>query len=392
MPAPTNKQDTTAAIALMIAVALAMLLANSPLGAGYRDLLAHDLTIGIAPLALTKNVLHWINDGLMAIFFLLVGIEIKRECTVGELASLRRAALPAIAALGGMLVPALLYLGFNRTTVGTLVGWPIPTATDIAFALGVLALVGPAAPASLRIFLLALAVIDDLGAIILIAVLFTAHLSWQAMALAGLCLVLLVVLNRARVMRRAPYVLVGFVLWLAVLKSGVHATLAGVVLGLVIPPARGESGVADRFEHSLRPWVTFLILPLFALANAGVPLDGIDAALLLHPVTLGIALGLFAGKLAGVFGFTWLAVRVGFGVLPSSAGWRHLFGIALLTGIGFTMSLFLGALAFPDEELHRHIRVGVLAGSTCAAIAGVLWLRMGPRSHSPATSVSQTSA
>jgi len=393
MTAPTNdNNDTTAAIALMVAVVAAMLIANSPLGGGYRDVLAADFTIGIAPLALTKSVLHWINDGLMAIFFLLVGIEIKRECTVGELASLQRAALPAIAALGGMLLPALVYLGFNHPDAATHAGWPIPTATDIAFALGVLALVGPRAPASLRIFLLALAVIDDLGAIVLIAVLFTAQLSWQAMALAGVCLLSLLALNRARVRRRRYYVLVGFLLWLAVLKSGVHATLAGVVLGLVIPPARGEAGVADRFEHSLRPWVTFAILPLFALANAGVPLDGIDAALLLHPVTLGIAVGLFAGKLVGVFGFTWLAVRLGFGSLPSSASWRHVIGIALLTGIGFTMSLFLGALAFPDEALHGHIRVGVLAGSTCAAIAGVLWLRMGPRSHSPGTGASQTSA
>src|ERR1044072_5792701 len=230
----TDKTDTSAALGLMVAVMLAMVLANSPAGAAYQALLAHDLTLGVAPLALTKTVLHWINDGLMAIFFLLVGIEIKRECTVGELASLDRAALPAIAALGGMLVPALVYLGFNHANAGTRAGWPIPTATDIAFALGVLALVGRRAPASLRIFLLALAVIDDLGAIVLIAVLFSTGLSWLAMALGGACLAALLVLNRAGVRRRTPYVIVGFLLWLAVLKSGVHATLAGVALGLAL--------------------------------------------------------------------------------------------------------------------------------------------------------------
>ena len=388
----TNKNDTRAALALMVAVVLAMLLANSPLGPAYQALLAHDLMLGIAPLALTKSVLHWINDGLMAIFFLLVGIEIKREATVGELASLERAALPAIGALGGMLVPALVYLAFNHAGAETRAGWPIPTATDIAFALGVLALVGPRAPPSLRIFLLALAVIDDLGAIVLIAVLFTTGLSWQAMALGLLCLALLVSLNRLHVQRRTPYVLVGFLLWLAVLKSGVHATLAGVVLGLVLPTprARGQN-VAARFESALNPWVTFVILPLFALANAGVPLVGMGARALLHPVTLGIAFGLLLGKLAGVFCFSWLAVRFGFGQLPQRVGWSHLLGVSLLTGIGFTMSLFLGALAFADEGLHGEIRLGVLVGSTGAAIAGVLWLRMGPRSHSAPVEAGQGS-
>jgi NhaA family Na+:H+ antiporter len=379
----TDRNDTLAALGLMVAVVLAMALANSPLGGAYQALLAHDLTLGIAPLALTKTVLHWINDGLMAVFFLLVGIEIKRECTVGELASLDRAALPAIAALGGMLVPALLYLALNHANPATRAGWPIPTATDIAFALGVLALVGRRAPASLRIFLLALAVIDDLGAIVLIAILFTAGLSWQAMALAAVCLGLLLLLNRLRIQRRTPYVLVGFLLWLAVLKSGVHATLAGVILGLALPPSRAhEPNVALRFEHALHPWVTFLILPLFALANAGVPLAGVGARGWLHPVTLGIAVGLSVGKLVGVFGFSWLAVKAGWGRLPDKVRWSQLFGVALLAGIGFTMSLFIGALAFSEEGLHGQIRLGVLAGSTCAAVAGALWLWMGPKSHS----------
>jgi NhaA family Na+:H+ antiporter len=247
----------------------------------------------------------------------------------------------------------------------------------------VLALAGPRVPASLRIFLLALAVIDDLGAIVLIAVLFTAGLSWQAMALGLVCLALLLLLNRLHVQRRTPYVLAGFLLWLAVLESGVHATLAGVVLGVVLPPPRAFGpNVAARFERGLHPWVTFAILPLFALANAGVSLAGVGGEVLRHPVTVGIALGLLVGKCVGVFGFSWLAVKLGFCRLPAQAGWRHLFGVALLAGIGFTMSLFLGALAFSDESLHGQIRLGVLAGSTCAALAGVLWLRMGPRSHS----------
>jgi Na+:H+ antiporter, NhaA family len=360
----------------MAAVLLAMLVANSPFGTNYRELLVAKLTVGIAPLALTKTVLHWINDGLMAVFFLLVGLEIKREFLVGELASRDRASLPAIGAIGGMLVPALVYAWLNRGSSATLGGWPIATATDIAFAVGVLALVGSRAPASLRIFLLALAVIDDLGAIVLIAVLFTQDLSWLAMVLGGACLLLLLVLNRRRVMRRTPYVVVGILLWLAVLKSGVHATLAGVVLGLSIPLSRGEQqGVATRLEHGLHPWVAFVILPLFALANAGVPLTGASMSLLLHPVTLGIALGLLVGKCAGVFGFTWLAVRFGFGRLPAGVNWSHVFGVALLTGIGFTMSLFLGTLAFPDDSMQGQVRLGVLVGSTCAAIAGALWLR-----------------
>ena len=371
-----NKRDTPAAFALLIAVAAALALANSPLGANYSELLLRPVTLGLAPLALTKDLLHWINDGLMAVFFLLIGIEIKRESLVGELASRSRAMLPAIAAVGGMLVPALVYVGCTYFYPPLMAGWPIPTATDIAFALGVLALVGTGLPAALRIFLLALAVIDDLGAIVLIAVLFTEKLSWLALASAGVCLALLVVFNRSGVRRLAPYLVVGFLLWLSVLKSGVHATLAGVVLGLVLPlSAEHERGGAEKLEHALHPWVTFLILPLFALANAGVPLTGLSATVLLHPVTVGIAAGLFAGKLVGVFGFTWLAVRFGFGALPAEVRWAHVFGVALLTGIGFTMSLFLGALAFSDDSLHGPVRLGVLLGSTCAALGGVFWLK-----------------
>ncbi|HET9474045.1 MAG TPA: Na+/H+ antiporter NhaA [Steroidobacteraceae bacterium] len=376
----TGSRDTPAAFALMAAVAVAMLVANSPLGANYVELLLRPVMVGVAPLALTKTVLHWINDGLMAVFFLMVGIEIKRECVVGDLSSRSRAMLPAIAALGGMLVPALVYAWCNRAHPSLLAGWPVPTATDIAFALGVLALLARGAPPALRIFLLALAVIDDLGAIVLIAVLFTQQLSWLALLLAASCLIMLLILNRAGVTRLAPYLIVGFLLWLSVLKSGVHATLAGVTLGLAIPiPRDGSEGVAARLEHALHPWVTFLILPLFALANAGVPLANLSGAAFTHPVTVGITLGLVLGKFAGVFGFTWLAVRLGFGALAPGVTWRHLAGVAWLTGIGFTMSLFLGTLAFSADEMQGPVRLGVLLGSTVAALAGAFWLRAAGR-------------
>jgi Na+:H+ antiporter, NhaA family len=239
-----------------------------------------------------------------------------------------------------------------------------------------LALLGSRVPAGLRIFLLALAVIDDLGAVVLIAALFTSKLSWLALILAAVCLAVLVVLNRTGVTRMWPYVLVGFLLWLSVLKSGVHATLAGVALGFAIPLSRDiHSGIAARIEHGLHPWVAFVILPLFALANAGVPLTDVSLADFTHPVTVGIVLGLLVGKLVGVFGFTWLAVRLGVGSLPAGIRWNHVFGVSLLTGIGFTMSLFIGSLAFPDDTLHGQVRLGVLVGSTFAAIAGVCWLR-----------------
>jgi len=381
-PSGTNKhehagqRDVPAALALMGAVVLALLIANSPLGSNYAAALLRDVSIGVAPLKLTKDLLHWINDGLMAVFFLLVGLEIKREFLVGELSTRSRALLPAIAALGGMVAPALVYAWCNRGQGDLLAGWPIPTATDIAFAVGMLALLGSRAPAGLRIFLLALAVIDDLGAVVLIAALFTSDLSWLALSLAALCLVALLVLNRAKVSRLWPYLLVGFLLWLSVLKSGVHATLAGVVLGFAIPLAKqGQRDIAAGLEHTLQPWVAFIILPLFALANAGVPLMDASLADVTHPVTVGIVSGLLLGKLAGVFGFTWLAVRLGLGALPDGIRWTHVFGVSLLTGIGFTMSLFIGSLAFPEEGLHGQVRLGVLLGSTAAAISGVLWLR-----------------
>jgi len=362
-------------LALLGAVAAAMLLANSPLADDYRQLLLHRLTLGVEPLALTKTVLHWINDGLMTLFFLLIGIEMKREILAGELASVDKALLPAVAAIGGMLVPALVYVAVNHGTTGFPDGWPIPMATDIAFAVGVLALLGRGLPPSLRIFLLALAVIDDLGAIAVIAITFTESLSWMALLLAAGCVLALIVMNRAGVSRVWPYAVVGALLWMSVLKSGVHATLAGVLLGFAIPLAREPRDAAARVERRIHPRVAFVILPMFALANAGVPMAQATWDVFTHPITLGITLGLVLGKFVGVFAFTWLAVRWRLGSLPAGVGWQHVGGVAMLTGIGFTMSLFLGALALPDDALQGHVRLGVLAGSTCAALIGALWLR-----------------
>ena len=373
------KSDAGAGILLVLAAAVAMTVANSPLAAAYEHLLDRDLRLGIGPLALTKDVLHWINDGLMAVFFMLVGLEIKRELVAGELADRRRAALPLFGALGGMVAPALLYLAINAGDADAHPGWPIPVATDIAFALGVLALVRRHVAPGLRIFLLGLAIIDDLGAVILIALLFTSDISAQALTWAAACVAVLVGLNRAGVRRLWPYLLVGFLLWLSVLKSGVHATLAGVVIGLCVPLGRQATAVdpsspLHRLEHALQPWVAFAIMPVFALANAGASLEGFGLQTLAQPVTLGILLGLFLGKQFGVFLACRIAVALGFAQLPAGATWRSLYGVAIITGIGFTMSLFIGSLAFPDGTQDTAMRIGVLTGSLLSAVVGCLWL------------------
>jgi NhaA family Na+:H+ antiporter len=313
----------------------------------------------------------------MAVFFLLVGLEINREVLDGEISSVSRAALPVLAAAGGMAVPAAFYLAANWGNPATTGGWAIPAATDIAFALGVLALLGKRAPASLKIFLLAIAIIDDLGAIVIIALFYTANLSLLALGLAVVGVAGLVVLNRSGVTRIAPYVLVGVFLWVCVLKSGVHATLAGVALAFAIPLKDGRAngrGPLHDLEHALHPWVAFGILPVFAFANAGVPLAGLSWNAVLEPVTLGIILGLFFGKQIGVFVTTWIAVRAGVGRLPDGAGWIHVYGVAVLTGIGFTMSLFIGELAFPAGDQSAALRVGVLGGSLLSALIGYLVL------------------
>lgn len=369
------KSDTGAGTLLVIAAAIAMALANSTLAPLYTGTLDIPIRLGLGEVALQKPLLLWINDGLMAVFFLLVGLEIKRELLTGELSDRRRAALPAIGAIGGMVGPAIIYAWLNRHSPETIAGWPIPAATDIAFALGVLSLVRSRVVPGLRAFLLGLAIIDDLGAIILIALLFTADISSQALTLAGVCIAVLALFNRFGVTRLWLYLMVGAVLWLSVLKSGVHATLAGVVIGAMIPRA-----AMPRLEHALHPWVTFGIMPIFALANAGASLEGVGLHTFTEPVALGIILGLFFGKQLGVFAACWLAVRFGIAQLPVGSSWRSLHGVAIITGIGFTMSLFVGALAFPGGEHDTAVRLGVLAGSALSAIVGCAWLLTGKKS------------
>ncbi len=365
--------EARAGLALLTAAALALLCANTAAQVVYIAFLDLPFGMRLGGLALEKPLLLWINDGLMALFFLMVGLEIKREAVSGHLSDLRRAALPIIAAIGGMAVPAAGYVALNYGSPETLGGWAIPSATDIAFAVGVLSLLGKRVPSSLKIFLLALAIIDDLGAIIIIAIFYTAELSTLSLALAGAALVVLAVLNLTRVRSLAVYILVGAFLWVCVLKSGVHATLAGVALAMAIPlnAPEGTTPMLVRLEHALQPWVVFAIMPLFAFANAGVSLSGMGWNSLLAPVPLGILLGLFIGKQAGVMAASWVAVRSGLATLPDGANWVQFYGVAILTGIGFTMSLFIGTLAFENAGYHAEVRLGVLAGTTLSALVGL---------------------
>ncbi|MER8592021.1 Na+/H+ antiporter NhaA [Mesorhizobium sp. M1182] len=370
--------EAAGGLILMAAAALALIVANSPLGEAYFSALHAYL----GPL----SVSHWINDGLMAVFFLLVGLEIKREMLDGQLSTWPRRVLPGIAAAGGMAAPALVYVAINRNNPAALSGWAIPTATDIAFALGVLSLLGSRVPGSLKIFLTALAIIDDLGAVLIIAVFYTSGLSLAYLGAAFAVIALLVVLNRMRVLTLLPYILLGIVLWVLVLKSGVHATLAGVALALTIPlkisPGSGhdlDHSPLHRLEHGLHKVVAFFVIPTFGFANAGVSLAGLSAAALAEPLTLGVAAGLVLGKLVGVFGSSALAIRLGFADLPVNAGWLHMVGISLLCGIGFTMSLFIGLLAFAsDAALQDAVKVGILAGSFIAALLGAAVLLVAP--------------
>ena len=365
-------------LVLIAAAALALALANSQAAPAYFGLL--EAYVG------GLSVLHWINDALMAVFFLMVGLEIKREFLDGQLSTWPRRVLPGIAAAGGMAGPALIYVALAGSAPLILRGWAIPTATDIAFALGVLALLGSRVPVSLKIFLTALAIIDDLGAVAIIAAFYTADLSLTWLTLALGVLGLLAGLNRAGIRRLTPYLALGAVLWFLVLQSGVHATLAGVALALTVPlqvsPGRPDDPTSPLhiLEHALQPWVAYLIVPVFGFANAGVSLAGMDASALLAPVTLGVAAGLFAGKQLGVFLTTWGVVRLGLADCPEDATWAQVYGVSLLCGIGFTMSLFIGLLAFPaSPELQAQVKVGVLAGSLLSALAGLLVLGLSRR-------------
>lgn len=364
--------EAASGILLLGAALLAMLCANTPLRPWYDALLDVPVSVRVGALEVAKPLVLWINDGLMAVFFCLVGLELKRELLEGELADSARIALPLVGAVGGMAAPALVYVWINQGDSAALRGWAIPAATDIAFALGVLAVLGTRVPLGLKLFLMSLAIFDDLGAIVIIALFYTADLSTSSLSIAGTALVGLIVLNRRGVTARTPYVLLGLVMWLAVLKSGVHATLAGVALALCLP-LRGENGASPlrELEHDLHPTVAYGVLPLFAFANAGVALTGLEA--FLTPVPLGIALGLLVGKPLGVFGLVWLAVGLRLISRPPELTWGALFGVALLCGIGFTMSLFVGSLAFeqggPDYEVAD--RLGILVGSLGSALAGV---------------------
>jgi len=363
--------EASGGLVLMAVAAFALVVANSPAAAIYFTTLK-TYVLGL-------SVLHWVNDALMALFFLLVGLEIKREMLDGQLSTWRRRALPGIAAAGGMIVPVLVYVALNWSTPETLPGWAIPSATDIAFALGMMSLLGSRVPVSLKLFLTALAVLDDLGAIAIIAVFYTANVSVLMLGLSAAALVVLASLNWSGVERLWPYLLIGIALWFFVLQSGVHATLAGVALAFTIPlqctPGRPEAAGCPliRLEHALQPWVAFAVIPIFGFANAGVSLGNMS---LLHPLGLGIALGLFVGKQLGVFAFAWLAIRLRLAELPAWATWTQFYGVALLCGIGFTMSLFIGLLAFPTSpEFHDEVKIGVLAGSLASALAGAALLR-----------------
>ena len=372
--------ESSGGFLLVLAGTLAMILANSPLAEHYARFLGFPLALDAGPLVLSKPLLLWINDGLMAVFFLLIGLEVKREVLEGELADRARIALPAFGAIGGMVVPAMIYVGFNWGDPIGMRGWAIPSATDIAFALGVLQLLGNRVPVGLKVFLLTLAIMDDLGAIVIIALFYTSDLSLVSLVLAGVAVATLVATNVGRVTRIAPYLLIGLILWVCVLKSGVHATLAGVATALAIPmrdASKAGWSPLREVEHALHPWVAFGILPVFAFANAGVSLAGLTPADLLAPIPLGIALGLFVGKQVGVFVFAWFAVFLGLARLPAGVTWSQIYGAAILCGIGFTMSLFIGSLAFEQVPagVEMNDRLGILVGSLVSAVAGYLFLK-----------------
>lgn len=375
------QKESASGLIIIAAAILAMIAENTALKPLYDALLGTPAALSVGTLAIDKPLLLWINDGLMAVFFFLVGLEIKRELLEGELSDPSRIIVPAIAAIGGMVVPAAIFTYFNYGDPVAMTGWAIPMATDIAFALGILYLLGERVPVSLKLFLLTLAIIDDLGAILIIALFYSSDIALVPLLVSVALLAVLFVLNRSGVTRIAPYILVGIVMWVAVLKSGVHATLQGVVLAFFIPLKKTgdyHDSPLHHLEHALHPYVAFMILPLFAFANAGIPLAGLSLSSLLDPVALGIMLGLFAGKQLGVFGFAWLAISLRLGKLPEKTGWLALYGISALSGIGFTMSLFISSLAAEEAGtgLIAQHRLGIIGGSVLSAIVGFMVLYM----------------
>lgn len=376
------RQDSSSGILLIFAAILALVLENSPLSGFYDALLDTPVEIRIGELHLAKPLLLWINDGLMAVFFMLIGLEVKREFMEGELSSLDQVILPGLGAIGGMLVPAAIYYVLNQGDAVALNGWAIPAATDIAFALGVISLLGRRVPISLRVFLMALAIFDDLGAIVIIAIFYTADLSVNSLIIALVAIAILIGMNIFHVSRVSAYVVVGVILWIAVLKSGVHATLAGVIIGFAIPlkdAKNSERSPLREMEHGLHQWVALVIVPVFAFANAGVPLSGLSLGSLLEPIPLGIAAGLFLGKQVGIMLFCGVAIVLGFAKLPNGASWSGFYATTVLCGIGFTMSLFIASLAFEqggDSSIIMGDRIGILLGSGLSAVVGYLILKL----------------
>lgn len=373
------KTESAGGILLFLAAILAIVCANTALVSYYEMLLSTPVEVRIGALQIAKPLLLWINDGLMAVFFFLVGLELKRELIEGELSDKRNIILPGVGAIGGMLVPALVYIYFNADNEAAMSGWAIPAATDIAFALGVLTLLGSRVPVALKVFLTSLAIFDDIGAILIIAFFYTSKISITALIVVALCIPVLTYLNKKNVVSYSPYIFIGIIMWIATLKSGVHATLAGVLLAMFIPMRSKENpsfSPVKELEHDLHSVVAFFVLPVFAFANAGLNLTGVGVEQLLHPVPVGIAAGLFIGKQIGIFGLCWLAVKAGLAQLPKGMSWASLYGTAALCGIGFTMSLFIGSLAFEETgvDLIFDERLGIIVGSILSGIVGYLVL------------------
>ena len=390
------KKESAGGIILMSAALVAIIFANSPLDTYYRLLLSTAVEVRIGTLEIAKPLLLWINDGLMAVFFFLVGLELKRELIEGELSDRKKIILPGIGAIGGMLVPAAIYVSVNLGDALALQGWAIPAATDIAFALGILALLGSRVPISLKIFVTSLAIFDDIGAILIIALFYTADISANALLAVVFCVLVLALFNRAGVASKSPYIFVGVIMWVATLKSGVHATLAGVILAMFIPlrRANSEDSPLKELEHDLHQVVAFFVLPVFAFANAGITLAGATMDQVVHGVPLGIAAGLFFGKQIGIFGLCWLAIKLKFATLPSRMNLRILFGTAVLCGVGFTMSLFIGSLAFKatGANLLFDERLGIIVGSIASGLVGYVLLHFSLSSNNSMRSTVHPSA
>ena len=380
------KLESSGGITLMAAAVAALILANTPLASFYEMLINTPVVVKIGVLEIAKPLLLWINDGLMAVFFFLVGLELKRELIEGELSDKKNVILPGIGAIGGMLVPALVYLYFNAGDDIAMKGWAIPAATDIAFALGILSLLGSRVPASIKIFLTSLAIFDDIGAIIIIAVFYTENIAFGALVIIALSIVVLIFINKRNVESKSVYILIGIIMWIAMLKSGVHATLAGVILAMFIPmksKTQLDYSPVKSLEHDLHFAVAYIILPVFAFANSGINFSGMGIDQVFHNVSVGIALGLFAGKQAGIFAFSWISIKLGLTSLPKSISWSSLYGAAILCGVGFTMSLFIGSLAFEETGVNLLFdeRLGIISGSLISGVIGYFVLRASLRSQ-----------